>query len=103
MLPPPSVPDSIQGCSQVHVFFCKVLFHVVTLSINVFFCLPLLLFPSTSKYRAFAGNLLPSFLTACPNHVNLLLLILLTSVSVCLNSLRMTLLGLTVFRAKFDK
>ena len=33
---------------------------------------------------------LPSIHTTCPNHVSLLLLILLTSVSVCPSSLRMT-------------
>src|SRR6218665_219604 len=58
MLPPLSVPDCIQGRSQVHVFFCKVLSHIIH---PCFVCLPLLFFPAT--YRALVVNLLPSILT----------------------------------------
>src|SRR6218665_2940881 len=36
-----------------------------------------------NNIELFAGNLLPSILTTCSNHISLLLLILLTSVSVC--------------------
>src|ERR1700733_16084452 len=48
-----------------------------TFSIHIFFCLPLLLVPSTCPYSAIAGSLFPSILVTCPNHVSLLFLILI--------------------------
>src|SRR6218665_3367349 len=53
----------------------------LTLSIQVFLCLPLLLFPSTCPCKAAFGNLFSSILSTCPNHCNLLSLIFCTTVS----------------------
>src|SRR6218665_1950168 len=50
----------------------------LTLSIQVFLCLPLLLFPSTCPCKAAFGNL---FSSTCPNHCSLLFLIFCTTVS----------------------
>src|SRR6218665_2716454 len=52
-----------------------------TLSIQVFLCPPLLLFPSTCPCKAAFGNLFPSILSTCPNHCSLLFLIFCTTVS----------------------
>src|SRR6218665_2880245 len=53
----------------------------LTLSIQVFICLPLLLFPSTCPCKAAFGNLFSSILSTCPNHCSLLFLIFCTTVS----------------------
>src|SRR6218665_1882356 len=53
----------------------------LTLSIQVFLCLPLLLFPSTCPCEAAFGNLFSSILSTCPNHCSLLFLIFCTTVS----------------------
>src|SRR6218665_731815 len=53
----------------------------LTLSIQVFLCLPLLLFPSTCPCKAAFDNLFSSILSTCPNHCNLLPLIFCTTVS----------------------
>src|SRR6218665_478444 len=53
----------------------------LTLSIQVFLCLPLLLFPSTCPCKAAFGNLFSSILSMCPNHCSLLFLIFCTTVS----------------------
>src|ERR1043165_1874982 len=58
----------------------------LTLSIHVFCCLPLLLFPSTYPFRAIDGNLLLSILTTYPSHFSLFFLILSMSVSSCPSS-----------------
>src|SRR6218665_3420963 len=47
----------------------------LTLSIQVFLYLPLLLFPSTCPCKAAFGNLFPSVRSTCPNHCSLLFLI----------------------------
>src|SRR6218665_2851612 len=47
----------------------------LTLSIQVFLCLPLLLFPSTCPCKATFGNLFSSIPSTCPSHCNLLFLI----------------------------
>src|SRR6218665_1390901 len=52
-----------------------------TLSIQVFLCLPLLLFPSKCPRKAAFGNLFSSILSTCPNHCSLLFLIFCTTVS----------------------
>src|SRR6218665_1178619 len=52
----------------------------LTLSIQVFLCLPLLLFPSTCPCKAAFGNIFSSILSTCPNHCNLLSLIFCTTV-----------------------
>src|SRR6218665_3132456 len=44
----------------------------LTLSIQVFLCLSLLLFPSTCPCKAAFGNLFSSVLSTCPNHCSLL-------------------------------
>src|SRR6218665_991815 len=53
----------------------------LTLSIQVFLCLPLLLFPSTCPCKAAFGNLFSSILSTCPNHCSHLFLIFCTTVS----------------------
>src|SRR6218665_57433 len=53
----------------------------LTLSIQVFLSLPLLLFPSTCPCKAAFGSLFSSILSTCPNHCSLLFLILCTTVS----------------------
>src|SRR6218665_1727319 len=75
------LPHLHQGRSKVHVFFCKVLSHIFHP------CLCLSSPTPFSIHITIAGNLLSSILITCPNHVSLVLLILLTSVSVCSNSL----------------
>ena len=44
----------------------------LTLSIQVFLCLPLLPFPSTCPCKAAFGSLYPYILSTCPNHCSLL-------------------------------
>src|SRR6218665_1742093 len=53
----------------------------LTLSIQVFLCLPLLLFPSTCPCRAAFDSILSSILSTCPNHCSLLFLIVCITVS----------------------
>src|SRR6218665_1014681 len=53
----------------------------LTLSIQVFLCLPLHLFPSTCPCKAAFGNLFSSILSTCRNHCSLLFLIFCTTVS----------------------
>ena len=60
-----------------------------TLSIHFFGCLPLLLVPSTCPYSATTGNLFPSILVTCPNHLSLFL-ILSTNVTCCPSSFLVT-------------
>src|SRR6218665_2761438 len=58
----------------------------LALPIQVFLCLPLLLFPSTCPCNAAYGNLFSSILSTCPNHCSLLFLIFCTTVSSAPNS-----------------
>src|SRR6218665_884231 len=44
----------------------------MTFSIQVFLCLPLLLFPSTCPCKAAFFSLFPSIRSTCPNHCSLL-------------------------------
>src|SRR6218665_218238 len=44
----------------------------VTLSIQVFLCLPLLLFPSNFPCKAAFGSIFPSIRSTCSNHINCL-------------------------------
>src|SRR6218665_874391 len=53
----------------------------LTLSIHLFFCLPLLLSPLTCPCSAARSSLFPSSLSTCPNHSSLLLLIFSITVS----------------------
>src|SRR6218665_2985920 len=59
----------------------------LTLSIQVFLCLPLLLFPSTYPCKDAFGSLFSSILSTCPNHCSLLFLIFCTTVSSAPSSL----------------
>src|SRR6218665_2639990 len=61
----------------------------LTLSIQVFICLSLLLFPSTCPCKAAFGSLFCSILSTCPNHsyhCSLLFLIFCTTVSSAISS-----------------
>src|SRR6218665_1338293 len=51
------------------------------MSIQVFLCLPLLLFPPTCPCKAAFGSRFSSILSTCPNHCSLLFLIFCTTVS----------------------
>src|SRR6218665_470420 len=53
----------------------------LTLSIQVFLCLLLLLFPSTCPCKTAFGSLFSSILSTCPNHCSLLPLIFCITVS----------------------
>ena len=87
-----SVRSSAVSMSKLHASRSSLI-----LSIHLLRCLPLLLDPSTRQCMALTGNLLPSILITCPNHVSLRFLILSISVTFCSNfSLTASFLSLSL-------
>ena len=73
-----SVSGGLTKPGQVYDFLLQ---FSLTLSIQIFLCLPLLLFSSMCPFKTAIDSLSPSIRSLCPNHLSLLFFIFATAVS----------------------